>query len=53
MNFKVDIWALGCMLYQFYTGYPPFRGDSDYLIFQLSKSARFLKLKEYHESIVP
>lgn len=29
-----DIWAFGCILYQFIAGKPPFRGATDYLIFQ-------------------
>jgi 3-phosphoinositide dependent protein kinase-1 len=29
-----DLWALGCIIYQFLTGVHIFTGDSDYLIFQ-------------------
>jgi len=29
-----DLWALGCIIFQFLTGYHAFSGDSDYLIFQ-------------------
>mgnify|MGYP000890675812 CR=1 FL=1 len=32
-NFKSDVWALGCILYQLISGFPPFLGGSDYLIF--------------------
>ena len=29
-----DVWAFGCILYQFIVGKPPFRGATDYLTFQ-------------------
>jgi len=52
-NKSSDIWCLGCILYQLYMGYPPFRGGSDYLIFQLSEEAKFMRLEELSEHIMP
>mmetsp|Transcript_13257 Transcript_13257/g.9352 ORF Transcript_13257/g.9352 Transcript_13257/m.9352 type:complete len:133 (-) Transcript_13257:559-957(-) len=49
---SADIWSLACILYQFYTGLTPFRGDSDYLIFRRSTESRY-KLSEYSNSIIP
>lgn len=32
-----DLWALGCCLYQFLTGFSPFKGPSPYLVFLRSQ----------------
>jgi serine/threonine protein kinase len=39
---KSDIWSLGCLLYQFFTGFPPFLGKSEYLIFLKSTEANYI-----------
>ncbi|CAL1278763.1 unnamed protein product [Larinioides sclopetarius] len=31
---SVDLWALGCIIYQMISGLPPFRAPNEYLIFQ-------------------
>lgn len=33
-GFETDIWAIGCILYQFFNGLPPFKGGSEYLTFE-------------------
>lgn len=33
-GFESDIWALGCILYQFFNGNPPFKGQTEYLTFE-------------------
>jgi serine/threonine protein kinase len=40
-DFKSDMWSIGCLLYQMFTGFPPFLGKSDYLIFQKSTMAKY------------
>jgi serine/threonine protein kinase len=32
-NRTTDIWALGCIIYQFFHGKTPFKGDNDFIIF--------------------
>lgn len=33
-GFEADVWALGCILYQFFYGVPPFKGSTEYLTFE-------------------
>lgn len=33
-GFETDVWAIGCILFQFFMGSPPFKGSTDYLTFE-------------------
>ena len=46
---RCDLWSLGCVLYDLITGFPPFLGASEYLIFQKSIEAKYI----FPEGIVP
>jgi serine/threonine protein kinase len=39
---KSDLWSLACLLYQFFTGFPPFLGKSEYLVFIKSTEAKYI-----------
>ena len=46
---RCDLWSLGCVLYDLITGFPPFLGASEYLIFQKSIEAKYI----FPEGVVP
>lgn len=46
---RCDYWSLGCVLFDLFTGFPPFNGASDYLIFQKSIEAKYI----FPEGIIP
>lgn len=33
-GFESDLWAIGCIIYQFFNGVPPFKGSTEYLTFE-------------------
>jgi len=45
-----DLWALGCIVYQFFTGITPFTDKAEYLIFQAILKGEFKIPKEVPES---
>merc|ERR1712137_1151117 len=38
---SADLWSLGCMLYQFFSGRAPFKAASEFLIFNLIENRKF------------
>lgn len=49
---KSDVWSLGCILFQLFTGLTPFPGKSDYLIFLKSTKAEY-RAEEFPELLLP
>lgn len=47
-GFESDVWAIGCMLYQFFHGVPPFKGNTEYLTFE-----KIINLDYSYKSPVP
>ena len=49
-----DVWSLGVILHQLYTGLHPFRGGSDYLVFKRSTDCDLnIPLDHYPTSVLP
>lgn len=47
-GFESDVWALGCILYQFFNGLPPFKGPTEYLTFE-----KIIGVNYSYRNIVP
>ncbi|KAL6453986.1 PKH3 Serine/threonine-protein kinase PKH3 [Candida maltosa Xu316] len=47
-GFESDVWAIGCMLYQFFHGIPPFKGNTEYLTFE-----KIINLDYSYKSPIP
>jgi len=45
-----DLWALGCIIYQMIAGRPPFRGISEFLVFQKVSTRDFTYPKGFPET---
>ena len=45
-SYASDVWALGCMLYQFLVGRPPFKGSNEYQTFQRILGLKFTLIDE-------
>jgi 3-phosphoinositide dependent protein kinase-1 len=49
-----DLWAVGCIIYQFYTGRSPFHGATEYLTFELIMGhCKNTKPIDFPESVPP
>ncbi|CAM6126751.1 unnamed protein product [Calypogeia fissa] len=45
---SVDMWALGCVIFQMLDGRPPFKAASEYLTFQKVMSRDFIMPQQFH-----
>lgn len=48
-GFETDVWAIGCILFQFFHGLPPFKGSTEYLTFEKIINVNYT----YREQIPP
>lgn len=48
-GYESDLWALGCVLYQFFHGNPPFKGATEYLTFEKIINVNYT----YRSNIIP
>lgn len=47
-GFETDVWALGCILYQFFHGLPPFKAATEYLTFE-----KIINVDYSYRNVVP
>lgn len=45
----MDLWAIGCIIYQMLVGKPPFKGSTEYQTFELIKNREFT----FPENFIP
>ena len=48
-HLSTDLWAFGCIVYQMLSGVPPFRSNSEYLIFQKITSCDYSFPENFNE----
>lgn len=46
-GFESDLWAIGCIIYQFFNGLPPFKGTTEYLTFEKIINVNYLHRQDF------